>query len=136
MRILIVEDDFTSRRILQKYLFPFGECDLAEDGKVAVNAFSRAWAEERAYDLICLDIMLPGMNGQEVLKEIRSFEEEMGIYGLKGVKVIMTTALDDFKTIMKAFKDQCESYLVKPIEKARLMEEMNKLGLFADTRAS
>ncbi len=79
MRILIVEDDFTSRRLLQKILAPYGECDIAVDGKEALEAFTLAVREGRRYRLICLDIMMPEMDGQQVLKKIRQMEKELGI---------------------------------------------------------
>jgi two-component system chemotaxis response regulator CheY len=129
VKILIVEDEFGSRKLLQKFLSPYGVCDMAVDGAEAVEAFSLALREKEPYDLICLDIMLPKMDGQEVLKEVRKMEKENGIHGLDGVKVIMTTALDDSKNIMEAFKSQCESYITKPIAKQKLLDEMKGLGL-------
>ena len=129
MKILIVEDDFASRKMLQKYLSPYGECDVVVDGQEALDAFSLALTENNPYDLICLDIMLPKIDGQDVLKQIRSIEKEKGIEGLEGVKIIMTTALGDTKNIMDAFKNQCEGYLQKPIERVRLIQEIRKLKL-------
>ncbi len=129
MRILIAEDDFTSRRILQKLLSPYGMCDIAVNGKEAVDAFRLAWAEEAPYELVCLDIMMPCLDGSQVLADIRSFEKERGIEGLKGTKIIMTTALDDFTNIMTAFRGQCDSYLVKPIVKAKLIGTLERLDL-------
>jgi len=129
VKILIVEDDFASRKMLQKYLSPYGECDVVVDGQEALDAFSLSLNEESPYDLICLDIMLPKIDGQDVLKQIRSIEKEKGIEGLDGVKIIMTTALGDTKNIMDAFKNQCEGYLQKPIERVRLIQEIRKLKL-------
>ena len=79
MKTLIVEDEFTSRRLLQKILAAYGECDIAIHGKEALEAFRLARDEREPYDLICLDIMMPEMDGQETLKMIRKTEEEMGI---------------------------------------------------------
>ncbi len=129
MKILIVEDDFASRKILQKYLAKVGECDVVVDGKEALDAFKFAWEEGSPYELICLDIMLPKMDGQLVLKEIRNLEKERGLLGRNGVKVIMTTALNDPKNIMEAFRSQCEGYLTKPVTEERLFEELNNLGI-------
>jgi len=129
MRILVVEDEFGSRKLLQKFLSPYGECDMAVDGEEAVEAFKLSLDEKDRYDLICLDIMLPKKDGQEVLKEIRDIEEEAGIKGLNATKVIMTTALNDPKNIMDAFKSQCEAYIPKPISKQKLLEEMKGLDL-------
>lgn len=129
MKTLIVEDDFTSRRLLQKILSPYGSCDIAVDGQEAMEAFRLALEENQPYDLICLDIMMPKMDGQEVLREIRKIEAEKSIHGLSGVKIIMTTALGDKGDIMKAFKEQCEAYQVKPIDRKKLLKEIRNLGL-------
>lgn len=129
MRVLVVEDDFTSRRLLSLYLAPYGECDVAVDGHEALEAFRMALEEKQPYDVICLDIMMPNMDGHEALKRIRALEEEHGVLLGEGVKIIMTTALGDSKNIFKAFNEQCEAYLVKPIEQEKLAEELKKLGL-------
>lgn len=129
MKILIAEDDFISRILLQEMLLPYGACHLAADGQEALAAFERMLGENCPYDLICLDIMMPTMDGQETLQHIRRIEKERGIGGSDAVKVIMTTALDDPKNIMMAFiKGQCEAYLTKPISPANLYEQLSKLG--------
>ncbi len=128
MKILIVEDAFLSRQVLCKFLSGYGDCDIAVNGKEAVEAFKMAIENEK-YDLVCLDVMMPEMDGHEALTEIRAIEAQKGVTGLRGVKIIMTTALGDSKNILKAFKEQCESYLVKPITKDKLHLELKKLGL-------
>lgn len=129
MRVLIVEDQIASRELLGRILSPYGECDIAVDGKEAIKAFSLAWEKGQPYDLVCLDIILPEMDGREVLKAIRKKEKEMGIGGLDGVAVIMTTALADSKNIMGAFRDGCEAYIVKPIDTRKLLRQVRDLGL-------
>ena len=131
MRILIVEDEFAGRRLLQKLLAPHGECDIAVNGIEAVDAFKAAIQENRPYDLICLDIMMLPMNGHEALAAIRAAENALGIGGHDGVKVIMTTALNDSAHVIEAFREGCEAYLVKPIEKVKLLAEIEKLGLLS-----
>jgi len=129
MKCLIVEDDFTARKLLQMYLSDYGDCFIAVNGREAVEAVRQALDEGQPYDLICLDIMMPEMDGQEALKVIRQVEKEHGIAGLDNVKVIMTTALDDPRNVMGAFRGGCEAYIVKPIAKKKLVEEMEKLGV-------
>jgi two-component system, chemotaxis family, chemotaxis protein CheY len=130
MKVLIVEDDFTSRKLLQNILSPYGVCDIAIDGKEAVEAWSMAWDEGVPYDLICMDIMMPNMDGHEALSAIRSLEREKGVSSPKEVKVIMTTALGDPKNVVQAlYKEGALVYLVKPIGKQKLLEEVKRMGL-------
>ena len=130
MKILVVEDDFVSRKLLQKLLGHYGECDIAVNGKEAVEAFKLSLGSDSPYDLICMDIMMPGMDGQQALLEIRELETEKGISETEGVKVIMTTALDDPKSVVESlYKGRAASYVVKPINKVKLLDEVRKLGL-------
>jgi two-component system, chemotaxis family, chemotaxis protein CheY len=128
MKILIAEDDHTSRKFIQRILSKYGQVDAVENGRLAVVAFETAMLSGQPYNLICLDIMMPEMNGQKALSEIRRIEEENKINPGEGAKVIMTTALDDPKTIMTSFRDQCDAYVVKPILPEALRTEMAKLG--------
>ena len=129
MKSLIVDDDFFSRRVLQIIFSGYGECHVAVDGREALFAFEQSIAEKSPYDVICLDIMMPEFDGQEVLKKIREIEEEKGILGSDSVKIIMTTALDDSENVKKAFREQCEAYLIKPIGKTKLIKILTDFGL-------
>ncbi|MFP4460059.1 MAG: PleD family two-component system response regulator [Candidatus Zixiibacteriota bacterium] len=131
MKVLIVEDDFVSRNLLLELFSPFSKCDLAVNGKEAMEAFKKSIEEKDYYDLITLDIMMPEMDGEETLEHIRNLEEEAGIYGLSRCKIIMTTALDDPSTIMKSFRNQTDAYIVKPIDAKNLMHQLQYLGLVA-----
>ncbi len=134
MRVLVVEDDFTSRKILQTILSAYGECDIAVDGKEAIDAYKESWLDSLPYDLICMDIMMPNVDGLEALKTIRDIEKEMDIKDKDGVKVIMTTALDDPKTVVESYYQLgVTSYIVKPINKQKLIREIEKLGLVNQT---
>ena len=130
MRILIVEDDFISRKLLQKTLSAYGDCDIAVDGKEAIEAFRLAIGDKRTYDLICLDIMMPHIDGISALKEIRKMEKDAGVAPTAEVKVIMTTALNDPKTVVDSlYRAGATSYIVKPINTKELVAEIKKLGL-------
>ena len=130
MRILIVEDDFTSRRLLQLMLGPYGTCDIAVNGIEALKAFDMAHAENNPYQLICLDIMMPEMDGQEALKQIRAREKALGVDPQYEVRVIMTTFVDSPRAVIEAYyHGGCTSYLVKPIEKTKLLSLLGDLGL-------
>lgn len=129
MRFLIVEDDFGSRRLLQAFLKPYGSCDVVVDGEEAIEAFRLAWEDNDPYDAIFLDIMMPKVDGQQALKEIRNIEEKIGIDSVDEVKIVMTTALEDPKNVVEAYhKGGATSYLVKPIDKEMIQQEMARLG--------
>lgn len=128
-RFLIVDDDALCRELLRQILTPFGECDLAVDGREGVDAVRLSLEDKTHYDLVCLDIMMPGMNGHQTLEEIRKIEREYGIGGLDGTKVIMTTALRDSKHCMQSFREGCEYYLTKPIDESKLLSHMHSLDI-------
>lgn len=129
MKSLIVEDDFTSRLLLQEILKDLGTVHVAVNGKEAIEAVTKElkWGDQ--YNLICLDVMMPQMDGQEALEGIRKLEKEKGIFSSEGACIIMTTALDDAKNIRKAFYNLCDGYLVKPIDKEALLKELKRLEL-------
>lgn len=129
MKSLIVEDDFTSRLLMQKFLAPYGESHVAVNGNEAIEAFTQAINSDEPYQLICLDIMMPEMDGHATLKQIRAFEENKGIMIGDGVKIIMTTALGDMDNKLTAVKEFCDAYLVKPIDRSKILELIDSFGL-------
>lgn len=129
MKILVVEDDMVSRRFLGKFLAQYGECDIVVDGMEALDAYLIAIKEEEPYDLICLDIMMPKVDGVKVLKAIRDFEVQRGILPENKVKIIIITALADTEFVNTAFDLGCEAYAAKPVDTDKLVEVMNKLGV-------
>ncbi len=129
MRILIAEDDMVSRNFLSKFLSRYGECDLVVDGLETIDAFLIALKDKDPYHLICLDIMMPKVDGVKTLKAIRDLEKQYGIPQEKRVKIIMTTALAEAQLVRTAFEYGCEAYAAKPIDTKKLVEVMEKLGL-------
>lgn len=129
MKILLAEDDFASRKFMTKYLSQFGECEVTVDGEEAVDAYMMALEDGEPYDLVCLDVMMPVLDGYQVLKAIRDIEAEKGISKQNRVKVIMTTALNDEKNVKMAFELGCEAYSGKPIDAKKFEMVLQKLGL-------
>ena len=134
MKVLIVDDSFVNRKILRKFLEEYASIDIVVNGREAVDAVKLAHMERAPYELVLLDIMMPEMDGLETLRAIRDYEKSHNILTLQGVKVIMVTALSDSKNIMNAFKEGCESYIVKPVSKQALYQEMSNLGLALEKR--
>ncbi len=129
MKTLVVEDDICARLIILELLDGYGRVDTVSSGREAVALFASAVKHNEPYDLVCLDIMMPGMDGHEVLRKIRNLEAEQGIEGLDGTKVFMITALGDSSNVMNAFKAQCDGYLVKPVNQEKLVNLLREAGL-------
>lgn len=130
MKILVVEDDFGSRRLLQVILKDLGTVDTVIDGVEALEAFKLAWSDNEPYSLIFMDIMMPNMDGQTALKEIRKIEKSMGVSPKDEVPIIMTTALDDPKNVIEAFNaGGATGYVVKPIDRESLFQQLRKFDI-------
>ena len=129
LRVLLAEDDFSSRLLLQTFLARYGECHVVVNGREAVEAFRTALERKRRYDLVCMDIMMPEMDGAEAVRQVRAMEEAQGILSNYGAKIVMTTAVDDIRSVAKCFQDLCDGYLVKPIDLAKLLGLMKSYQL-------
>lgn len=129
MKILLAEDDFVTRKFMTGFLSKYGECDVTVDGMEAVDAFMMALEDGEPYDLVCLDIMMPVMDGYQALVGIRNLEKERNIPKEKAAKVIMTTALNEEKNVKMAFELGCSVYSGKPIDQERFEQALKKFGL-------
>ncbi len=131
MHKILVVDDEKSVRMLMRNLLEKEEYEVIEavNGKEAVQAFRSALEEKEPYDLVCLDVMMPELDGQAVLRVTRRLEQEVGTRISDWVKIIMTTSLDDKKNVMEAIQSQVDAYIIKPVDKEKLIEKMQSLGL-------
>jgi two-component system chemotaxis response regulator CheY len=129
LRMLLVEDDFTSRLLMQTFLSRYGECHIAVNGREAVEAFRSALDAGREYDLVCMDIMMPEMDGREAVRQVRALEEARGILSTYGAKIIMTTAVNEVKEVIRCFQELCDAYLIKPIDLGELLLHMKSYRL-------
>lgn len=129
MKSLVVEDEFIARCVLQRFLARYGECDVAVDGDEAIHAVTSAIQNASAYELVCLDIGLPKLNGQGVLERIRALEIGRGVQLGQGCRVIMTTAATASDHVLGAFRGGADAYLTKPISLESLTKELEALRL-------
>lgn len=129
MKILLAEDDFVTRKFMTGFLSKYGECDVTVDGMEAVDAFMMALEDGEPYDLVCLDIMMPVMDGYQALMGIRNLEKERNVPPELAAKVIMTTALNEEKNVRMAFDLGCSVYSGKPIDQDRFEQALKKFGL-------
>ena len=130
MKCLIVEDDLISSRILEGLISRYATCNDAINSQEAMAQFLKAHESGTPYDLILMDIMMPETNGLQTVRLIREKEELMNIPLMHRVKVIMTTALDDPRTVIKAlFESDANSYITKPVTARKLADELRNIKL-------
>lgn len=133
MKVLVAEDDFISRSLMLKLMSTYGECDLTANGYEAVEAFKSALDSGERYDLVCMDILMPTVDGYEALKHIREIEKSYNIPEENAAKIIMTTALNQGRNVIKAFQLGCNAYAGKPIDSKKFINELRKLDLLGST---
>ena len=124
-----MDDDFASRLLLQEFLTRHGDCHIAVNGNEAVDAFRSALIRGKRYDLICMDIMMPELDGREAVRQIRIMESARGISANDAAKIVMTTAVTDIKEVSRCFHELCDSYLTKPIDLTLLLGQLKALGM-------
>jgi len=126
--ILVVENGDLLRPLLSKILIREGYKVLeAKDGAEALHLWDRY---SGTIDVVVTDVVMPNMSGHEALKIIRDKERERGVSSSQEVKVVMTSALDDVKSVTQSFfQGGASAYLVKPIDRDKIIEELHKLGL-------
>ncbi len=130
MKILVVDDNPVNQKLMVAMLSDHGACNVAVDGREAVEMFEHALREKDGYNLICLDIMIPEMDGQEVLRRIRDAEERASLESSERSKVMMVSSLDDSENIMEAFtKGHCDAYIMKPVSREKLHYHLQEIGL-------
>lgn len=110
--------------MLQGLLLPLGDCHVAVNGREAVDAFRAAFRTAKPYDLVCMDVRMPEMDGIEAVRKIRGIEEAEGVLSTSGVKIFMTTALNDLKTVNSSYGSLCDVYLLKPIDGSKLRQHL------------
>ena len=127
-RVLIAEDDMIGRRMIKRFMEQHATCELAVDGLEALNLFAESLQKGTPYDLICLDIMMPQLDGLKVLRAIRDMEAKQGIPEPQRARIIMTTALNDRKTVMEAYALGCVGYAWKPIDLEKFEAVLREIG--------
>ena len=133
MRVLIVDDDYYSRSFLEYILHSYALCDVAENGEEAVMAFQRALKEQEPYDLVCMDLRMPEVDGSAAMREIRDVEKDHGVDKGRRAKIIITSVLEDAEETHDAmFLGDATAFLQKPIEEKALLIELKRLGLISE----
>ena len=134
MRTLIVDNDAGARRLLEIYLADCGPCESVASGKQAVERFEQACQAGVRYDLVCLDFLMPQMDGIEVIKHLRRIEHQRGIRHAERTRIIVATVLNRESDSLRAYIYGCDAYTTKPTHKQMILDEIRTLGLL-DTSA-
>ena len=130
MKSLIVDDEKINQSILLHFLSNYGQCITAEDGEEAIYEFKEALLQNEPFQLICMDIMMPKIDGHRALKEIRYLEKCYNLPKESFAKVIVTSALSDSGNANMAFyQDHADAYLIKPIHIKQLADLLKQLQL-------
>ncbi|MCU0316010.1 MAG: response regulator transcription factor [Fimbriimonadaceae bacterium] len=115
MQILLVEDELALARAIQRLLEANGQTvTVVPDGDQGLKE-----AKSGRYDLVILDVMLPGKNGFEILSTLRN--------GKHNVPVLMLTALDDTDHKVQGLESGADDYLAKPFENKELAARVSAL---------
>lgn len=132
MRILVVDDDDATRLCLAKVLASVGEVQSVPDGAEALGALKLALDQGRPFGLVCMDICMPNLNGQEALQALRALEAQHKVPVGQEAKVIMISSCDDTGNVCEAyFHGLADGFVKKPLRLASLREELTKMGFLA-----
>lgn len=130
MKTLIVEDDTLNRELLVEFFSEYGTVQAAGNGFAALDLFQDAHLQNVPFDLVCMDIMMPDLDGQAALKEIRELETDKGLDSKDIVKVIMMTGLTDRENVTNAYVEGgCHGYLTKPVATKDIITLLTQLNL-------
>ena len=137
LKTMIVDDEEVAADLLEIMLNKLGVKNIAtaSTGRQALDMFDESLKNGSPYSLVFLDIMMPEMNGQEILKQMRSAEKEAGIASFDRSTIIMTTALTSTDAMVEAiFEGDCSDYLVKPVSSEYLREMLANNGFISVSR--
>ena len=128
MRSLVVDDEQMSRMMLAMFLETHGSCVQAPSGKEALELYGEAFDAGDTFDLVCLDIGMPGMSGIETLRRIREIEHAQGVESK--CRVFMMTASNFYEDLDAAFANgMCDEYLLKPFNGDDMTQLLTRYAL-------
>jgi len=130
VRILIVDDDYVTRAKLKAILSDHGDCDAAPNGGLALSMLEDALNDAHPYELVTMDVDMPGMTGEEVVREIRRREWNWAkrmSRPASEAKILMVTVRRDSQTVLASFRRGCEGYLTKPVTPDKLRDALARL---------
>jgi two-component system chemotaxis response regulator CheY len=129
-RFLIAEDEALSRKILEDFFSEFASCDSAEDGLQAFEMFTKAILDGNPYDLVCTDLIMPKIDGYDLIRKIRACEQSLPIQDCVRTKIFVISVSDSSIDMSHALLDcDCDDYIVKPFHRNQLRNILEKYEL-------
>ncbi|NCD34133.1 MAG: response regulator [Spartobacteria bacterium] len=124
-KVLIVDDDAATRKTIVSILSPYFSCDEASTGKEAVARVEKALNASEYYDLICMDVEMPGISGIETIEQIRFKEAGHGRqWWQTGADIIMISGHKETDVIVSCYDYSCRTYLFKPFDPQELLDKL------------
>lgn len=129
MKILVAEDDAANRKFLTKLLAKFGDVTVVGDGFQAVKNYMQALDDREPYQLVCLDVMMPKLDGYKALDAIRGIEGKYALIAQEKAKIIMISALDEGGFDEEMARNQYDCYMSKPIDILEFEMNLKRMGM-------
>lgn len=125
MKILIMEDSLVNTRVLTNFLSKYGDCDTARNGDEGVEKYVKGLDAGAPFNLVTIDLEMPGMSGVEAMNKIRDVENERNAD--KSLIFTVSAHADQDHVIKSAA--YCQEFVRKPVEYAVLGKKLRKHGV-------
>jgi two-component system chemotaxis response regulator CheY len=129
-RFLVVEDEGMSRLMLSEFLAEYALCDVAENGKEGLRLFEQSLSSGEPYHLICIDLVMPEMNGLALIRKIKELEKSHHLTSEYCAKIFVITSSDStWDRADLLLENLCDDYIVKPFDRVALLASLRSNGL-------
>ena len=128
IRALIAEDHFATRWRMKRLMEPHICCDIAVNGDEVLSAFQMSQEDGTPYDIMLIDLELPGGDPQKIIADIRKREERRNIVRLDKIKFVAISTPDTPRNALIEILSQCEGHVTKPIRKGDFLGQLHSMG--------
>lgn len=112
IKTLIIDDEIQGYTCIKSML---GVCDIVESGLIGVEYAETALKIKSYYNLILLDVVIPDLDGIEVIRKIRDLEKSYNIKSSSEAKIVVVSSRRDEPTILEAFRNGATGWIDKPV---------------------
>lgn len=130
MKFLFVDDDDSILLFLEECLAPYATCVPARNGGEALASFEQAMDANAPFTAVFMDILMPDMDGNRVVRELRQAEADRGVPESGRFKLVMISVCTDTKNVSESFFDgMADAYIPKPLRLDVLLRELRRIGM-------